>query len=128
MIELKCKDCEKYWKTGTEGYGVCSLPAFHFVTKAEENCQYLTPPQFTCEDCARYSEDMDCSTNEPDEKACKFFVDEREDKIYELLWSWFIGGEYSRDKILKICEEFENSDAYRFFENIIYKEGEKSGE
>lgn len=123
-MKLKCRDCKKYVKTATEGHGVCSLPHSWFPTESENDCHYLSGTEPKCKDCVRFSEDFACFTADENNSAdgCRGFIDIEEENFFGILWKWFQRETYSRENIMKLCDKFENSEEYRFFQNLKKKE------
>lgn len=119
-MKLKCKDCTKYKPTADKNHGVCSLPEDWFPTKADDDCRYVSVEEFKCKNCLRFGYDFACFAVDENESAesCSNFVDIQEKKIYEVLWDWFKRGIYSREKVMEMCDEFEQSEKYKFFQSI----------
>lgn len=128
-MKLKCKDCEKYMPTATEGHGICSMPASWFPTEADDNCHYISTEELKCKDCSRFGNDYACFTVDENDNAedCFGFIDIQEENVYNALWKWFIRGTYSREKVLEICDGFEQSEEYKFFKSMN-KESNSGGE
>lgn len=119
-MELKCKDCKKYIKIKTQGHGLCSLPESYFPTRAENDCRYFSGAELKCGDCGRFGEDFACITADENDSAdnCMGFIDIEKEKVYNAFLKWLIRGVYSREKISELCDEFEQSEEYRFFQSI----------
>lgn len=119
-MELKCKDCEKYSGQKLSGQGLCTMPESWFPTEAEDDCHYISFEELKCKDCSRFGNDFACFTvNENDSvDDCIGFIDIQEKNIYDALWDWFKRGTYSREKVIRLCDEFEKSEKYRFFKSM----------
>lgn len=127
-MKLKCKDCGKYRPVLTDGHGVCSLPESWFPVNAKDNCRYISAEGLKCKDCLRFGNDSGCFTADENDSAekCTGFIDIQRENVYNAFRSWLIRGVYSREEIMKICDEFEHSEEYRFFQSI--NEESNSGE
>ncbi|MDE5854722.1 MAG: hypothetical protein K2H19_06625 [Ruminococcus sp.] len=119
-MKFKCKDCKKYLKTQSEEYGVCSLPYSYFPTKDDDDCHYLSESDIKCKDCVRFGEDFACFTADENDDAsdCAGFIDIEEERVSNSFFVWLKRGIYSRKKILKLCDEFEQSEEYKFFQSM----------
>ncbi|MCM1506719.1 MAG: hypothetical protein NC177_06245 [Ruminococcus flavefaciens] len=122
-MKLKCKDCKKYVNTATEGHGVCSLPNSWFPVESENDCHYLSGAEIKCKDCGRFGADLACITADENDCAddCMLFIDIEEENLHGIFWKWLQRGTYSREKIMELCDEFENSERYKLFRNIMNK-------
>lgn len=127
---MKCKDCKKYLGTETNEYGFCSLPESYFPTKFDDDCCYLQNYAIKCKDCYRFGKDFACLTADENDDVsdCPGFIDAEEENVLKAFLVWLGRGNYSREKVLKLCDEFEQSEEYNFFKNIVNKEGSSSGE
>lgn len=117
---MKCRDCKKYRKTGTSGHGVCSLPYSYFLVEDNDECHYLKTDDLKCKDCDRFKSDFACFTSDENDNAsdCACFIDKQKCHILDVFWTWFKRGTYSREKIMKLCDEFEQSEEYKFFQTL----------
>ena len=120
---MKCKNCEKYFTTATPGHGVCSMPSSYFPTEAENDCCYISP-RITCKDCGRFGNDFACFTvdEHDDAKGCIGFIDMQEEDVLNAFRIWLSRGVYSREKVMKLCDEFEETDVYKFISKVLEKE------
>lgn len=119
-MKLKCRDCEKYNGEKPSGYGFCTMPESYFPTKAEDDCRYISSEELKCKDCSRFGHDFACYTVNENDSAedCIGFIDIQGQNIYNALWDWFKRGIYSREKVMELCDEFEQSEEYRFFKSM----------
>lgn len=119
-MELKCRDCEKYNGQKPSGYGFCTMPASYFPTNAEDDCHYISFEKLKCKNCSHFGNDFTCFTVDKDDIAddCIGFIDIQRQNIYNALWDWFKRGIYSREKVMELCDEFEQSEEYRFFKSM----------
>ena len=111
---LKCKNCEKYQPFANDRHGVCSLPESFFPTMEDTNCVYLQEEMLTCCDCARFENDPACMWQKPMDKTCCGFLDKGEDALTEIMTRWLVHGTYSRKRIQKLMDEFEETDEFKF--------------
>ena len=121
---MKCKYCEKYIKIATPGHGVCSMPDSYFPTMAENDCAYIASGKLTCKDCGRFGNDFACFAclEDDDATGCGGFIDIQEENVLNAFQIWLSRGEYSREKIMALCDEFEDSELYK----LIIKDGKKN--
>ena len=124
---MKCKNCPKFIAIAQEGkpreaseYGICSMPSSHFPTAAENDCCYISS-RITCKDCARFGEDFACFTADENDDAsdCCGFIDICEENVLDSFRIWLSRSEYSREKIMKLCDEFEKSELYKHITNAL---------
>ena len=112
---LRCGECEKCFKLGGDGeHGVCSVPESYFPVTTDQECVYLSNPPRTCEMCSHFANDFACMTAEETDPACSGFHDKLEVDLMNILFQWFIRGEYSRTKLEHLCVEFEQTPEYQF--------------
>lgn len=119
-MKLKCKACEKYNGQKPSGDGFCTMPESFFQTKAEDDCHYISFEELKCKDCSRFGNDFACFTVDENDSVydCIGFINIHEKNIYDALWDWFKRGIYSREKVIRLCDEFEKSEEYRFFKSM----------
>ena len=115
---MKCKDCQHYMKVA-ESY-ICDMSHSCFSTGANDECHYITGIEPKCSDCFRYYYSCAMTGNNADSyvNGCGGFIDIEPKRMKELLSRWLMRGIYSREKILRLCDEFERSEEYKFFQSL----------
>ncbi len=69
-----------------------------------------------CRDCWRLENDFACLGMDGDDdyaNRCIGFLDLHEENLIEIFRYWNLKGMYSREKIMALCERFENSSWYK---------------
>ena len=112
---MYCGECEQFWKMGGDGgHGVCTVPASYFPTMASAECVYVRKKALTCSLCSHFDNDTACMTAQADDDAssCPGFEDKLEDLFMDILLDWLCRGEYSKEKVLSLCTQFEQSSVF----------------
>ena len=112
---LCCNACEKYYPLGDGmDHGVCSLPEVYFAVDGTSPCVFLLMHKKTCASCSHFENDTACYTARATDDICVGFEDKREVELTTILFEWLKQGTYSRERLLKLCDAFEQTDVYQF--------------
>ena len=114
---LKCKDCEKYYKTKDENNGICSLPGSFFPTNADNICPFLKIEKLHCKNCTHFGSDFACMTREENDEICGGFVNIEEEQLENIIFDMIKRNIDVKEKILEIIDEVQNSDYVQFLNN-----------
>lgn len=116
-----CRDCkylQKIANTDETNAALCTFAESYEPVYTDQKCRFI--PEFKplcCGDCDRLGRDSACCGCRPDDPAesavggelCMMFEDKRQAEFERILAEWKYRGEYDREKIERIIDEFEKN-------------------
>lgn len=115
--KLYCRDCKYMLKidnTDETGQGLCTFQPCYEPITLDTRCKFLPETsELRCGDCDRLGKDFACFTCSEEDSAspnghlCAGFIDKKKVDVMNALSFWKMHNIYSREKVLKILDEFE---------------------
>lgn len=127
-MKLKCKNC-KYFKADRNGQGDCTIVSLggansedYFRTTEDKDCCYLQGVETNCIECEYLTTEGCAFELDKNNQSCERFS-ENPDNIVRLLYRWVERGNYSREKIMSLCDDIEKSERFRIIQKLTKEKG-----